>query len=874
MAAREGDPGMGGTPTTVGVFSPFVGGFYFGSLIKGIADAVHPVGARLITVQTLPSGLTHAPHREPLPMLHRVAWDHLDGCIAVVNAAGPEYLRAFQASGRPVVMISNEYDDLECATVVPDNRGGARQAVQHLIDHGHRRIAFAGYLAQEDIRERYLAYREALLAAGIELDPAMVYDAGDQMHSGGRLAAQRMLAAGLPSTAVFVATDFNALGLMEELTKADVRLPAQQAIVSFDGMEMSAYSNPSLSTARQDLGEVGRTAGQVLLERMATGERARARHCVPTTLLLRESCGCTQFAPDIRLVAPTEDTREAIIRAINDVTRGDSPASAAEVVAEAVVAVLSGEESKPRNLKQALDTLFRLRPDSDTPRAIIDAVRSFSHEATQVPFADLLLSISQWLADAQVRVQVERNNTLQELMLAQYEVSMDLLSSDADDLYQLGFLERTDARAGLLAVWTEGQDASGDAMLEVVGRYDRDGNLPTITGFECPVDEFPHPSLLAMTDGTRDVVHIAPASVKSSDWGLLAMVGPVETAVSSGREAINQWAALLTVAMDSHRNLRSLNEQRAVLVKAWERERELVEDFRRSQERYILATRAADGGLWDWDLATNVVYYADRWRTLTGYAASDVDDSPEAWLSRVHPDDRPDLVASLDRLVKGETVTIEQEHRLRRPDGTYRWMLCRALGVLGDDHVATRLVGSITDITERKELEDRLRQAALHDGLTGLPNRTLFLERLELTVAASRDRNSSQYAVLFLDLDRFKAVNDGLGHLAGDRLLVQASRRIERSLRGTDIAARMGGDEFAVLLEVHSPHEADAVARRIAERLSEPFEIDGQSIRVSTSIGIARSTTGYDTPEDVLRDADLEMYRAKLARSEGHDRVR
>jgi diguanylate cyclase (GGDEF)-like protein/PAS domain S-box-containing protein len=883
---------MGARRPTVGVFSPFIGGFYFGSMLKGMADAAYEAGARLIAVQTLQSGLTHAPERDPLPMHHRVAWDHMAGCIAVVNAVGPDYLKAFQDTGRPVVMISNEFPTVECATVLPDNRGGVREAVRHLIEHGHRRIAFAGYLAQEDIRERHAAFEEALRAAGIEPDPTLLFDTGDHMQSGGRLAGQRMLAASLPSTAVFAATDFNAFGLMSELTEAGVRLPEGQAIVGFDGMDMAAYSNPSLTTVEQDFTSIGETAVAVLLGQIASGETGRSRTYVPTRLSIRESCGCADVVLPVVASTPVAglSAHDIVMRALE--ASGESAVlteksgagdthAAHEVIAAAVVAALTdGDQPTSIDVKQALEVLYRARPFEATSVIITEAVRSSAKAialvepvevAGQLRFADLLVSMAHWLAGAEVSQQFARNHKLQALMLAQYEVSMDLLRNDGNDLHQLAFLERTAARGGILALWTGTVDAWGNAMLEIAGSYDRSRKTQRITGFVGAVDEFPPESVLALADVTSDVVHIAPTWVKSSDWGLLALVAPIETSVSSGREAINQWAALLTVALDAQQTLDSLNEQRETLAAALARESQLVEDFRNSQERYILATQAANGGLWDWDLVTGVIYYASRWKTLAGYRDEDIDDTPEAWISRVHPEDRPGLLESLDRLMRGDVVTIEHEHRLRRADGTYRWMFCRALAVLGDDDTATRLVGSLTDIHERKELEDRLRQAALHDGLTGLGNRTLFLERLGEALALSRGRRSSQFAVLFMDLDGFKAVNDSLGHLAGDQLLIQAAQRIQRSLRGADVAARMGGDEFAVLVAIHSPEDAELVAERVQQLLSRPFEIEGQEVLVSTSIGVARSSTGYDTPEDVLRDADLEMYRAKIAQRESRD---
>jgi diguanylate cyclase (GGDEF)-like protein len=216
--------------------------------------------------------------------------------------------------------------------------------------------------------------------------------------------------------------------------------------------------------------------------------------------------------------------------------------------------------------------------------------------------------------------------------------------------------------------------------------------------------------------------------------------------------------------------------------------------------------------------------------------------------------------------IDGKHAVMECEHRLRAADGTYRWMRCQALAVqAAPDGSATRLVGSITDVTAQRELEQKLRYGAHHDALTGLPNRALFLDRLTQALARTRRNRDARIALLFLDLDGFKEVNDRLGHLAGDQLLVQVAERIGQRLRQSDTAARLGGDEFAILLEdVHEPEAVTTTAADISRRLCAPYDIDGEEVTISTSIGAALSVTGQEHPDDILRSADSAMYAAKL----------
>ncbi len=291
--------------------------------------------------------------------------------------------------------------------------------------------------------------------------------------------------------------------------------------------------------------------------------------------------------------------------------------------------------------------------------------------------------------------------------------------------------------------------------------------------------------------------------------------------------------------------------------------------LRASEQRYHLATEGANDGLWDWNLATGEIYFSSRWKAMLGYNDGEIGSSPDNWFALVHPDDHDPLRSQLDAHLKGGTGHFQSEHRMRHKDGSYRWMLSRGMAISGEDGQPIRMAGSQTDVTERKQVEEQFRHDAFHDALTGLPNRALFLDRLGQAVERSKRRPDFLFALLFLDFDRFKVINDSLGHTTGDHLLVAGARRLESCLRTMDTIARLGGDEFVILLEyIESPRDATRVAERIQETLRPPFHIDGHDIFISASTGIVLSTVGYDRAEDVLRDADIAMYRSKaLGRS-------
>jgi diguanylate cyclase (GGDEF)-like protein/PAS domain S-box-containing protein len=285
-----------------------------------------------------------------------------------------------------------------------------------------------------------------------------------------------------------------------------------------------------------------------------------------------------------------------------------------------------------------------------------------------------------------------------------------------------------------------------------------------------------------------------------------------------------------------------------------------------SEERYALAVDGANDGIWDWNLATNTTYFSPRWKAVLGYRDHEIGESIEEWFSRVHPDDSVGLKKALDAHLAGQEPHFEHEQRMSCKDNTVIWVLARGVAVRDAEGKPTRMAGSLTDISARKRAEEQLLHDALYDALTQLPNRALFLDHLGLAMDQARRRKNMLLAVLFVDLDRFKNINDSLGHSVGDELLVQLARRLTHFLRPGDTVARLGGDEFAILLnDVHGASDATRVAERLQELVREKVEVAGREVFTSASVGVALSSPSYKHPEEILRDADTAMYRAKAA---------
>ena len=296
-------------------------------------------------------------------------------------------------------------------------------------------------------------------------------------------------------------------------------------------------------------------------------------------------------------------------------------------------------------------------------------------------------------------------------------------------------------------------------------------------------------------------------------------------------------------------------------------------ELKRSGERLALAAEGANDGLWQWNLQTQEFYVSGRWRTMIGLPAHSAIGGPGEWLDRVHVDDIANLNAALQTHLSGSTPVFQHEHRIRHEDGTYRRFLCRGVAVRTAGRKPDRIGGSLTDTTEHAIAQERLRSVGFLDSLTGLFNRAVFGEGLGRRLDECRRPGlTSGFAVLYLDLDRFKIVNDSLGHMVGDELLVAASRRLESCLRPGDALARLGGDEFAIFLNgLSDDAQANAIAGRIQDALRAPFSIGGREVFTSASIGIAFGPAHYTDPDEIMRDADTAMYHAKSRGKSRHE---
>ena len=731
MTTASGHPAAGAGPFTIGVLSPVVGGFYFGKLVAGIARAARSGGHQVVAIQTYGAELD----RERFPDRSRfdvqVGMDAVDGFIVITTAVDRATLLELDASAKPLVVVSEHEAGLRAPVVTPDNRGGLRAAVEHLVSHGHTRIGFLGNPQQLDIRERYEGYRSTMEAHGIEVQDDWILTTSDNQEVSGATAATTLLDRGMPTTATIAATDRNALGFMRTLRTRGLSVPTDHAVIGFDHIDNGARARPRLSSVDPHHDRVGELAATLLIAQLSAQDVGPGARLSQTTLVARESCGCLTSARtgllddgrESRAPGPSPSAAAQLTELARAVFLGasgsDDPASLdarawVRTITELMVAAARRAVVPSGGvLNRLADVTAALNPHPEALEQLLVVLRALEVETgAELPPASpshesalrsAVTGITVALTTGCTRALLGRSGGLEQALVTQYEIDLALMRPGGASPRTLSWLPSTHRGPASLALWTGRRTPSGERQLEVVGTRDVGAAGSRLAGMFFSEREFP-PSTLIRAAGTirPDLTFIIPVTYDDSDWGYLTIGGPVDTRSTSARDKYNHWAAMLAVALHHERMVGSLREQRTVLQTAAERERRLADDFRASEERYLLVAGAGgvSDGVWDWDVLSGAVYFSPRWKSALGYAEADIGSTLEEWTGRVHPDDRDELSMAIAAQLAGVGEPFALEQRVLNASGTYQWMLCRAVTVLSEAGNPARMVGSMNPLAE------------------------------------------------------------------------------------------------------------------------------------------------------------------------------
>jgi diguanylate cyclase (GGDEF)-like protein/PAS domain S-box-containing protein len=379
----------------------------------------------------------------------------------------------------------------------------------------------------------------------------------------------------------------------------------------------------------------------------------------------------------------------------------------------------------------------------------------------------------------------------------------------------------------------------------------------------------PNPGLTAIREQASTVILVGLGRLNDAALERLrgfARVAPAVVAVADGDPAARGFLRDAAATAGAATLLLRSELTPALLAEAIEHARDraiLRADLAEYRDRFALAVEGADVGVWDWDLRSDHVFYSHRWAELLGLDPDKLLPTPETWLSRIHPDDRPLLDAALSEHLEGRTPVLQVEHRIRDGQGEWRWISVRGLAGRGANDKPWHMAGSMSDVTVQRTLQAGADDERRRDSVTGLPRRPVLVDRVEACLSPE-DGEPIRFVLLMVQLDQLETIRRGLGPTGADALLAAAARRLEGCLRPSDMLVRMDGGEFAVLLE-HLEHPADGarVAQRVHEALRDPFDVGPHSLLTTASIGMTTSVRGYTDPDEAVADAIAAKRRSK-----------
>jgi PAS domain S-box-containing protein len=686
-------------PTRIGVVMAALGGYYWGGILTGIERVAQQHSIQVLVFQGTPSDI--------LPSTYAV--DSIDGWIVVHYA---DDLHRLVARDAPVMTVAVLATELGCPAVMADNRNGMLEMVRHLIGHGHTRIAFLGWLENSSIQQRYEGYQAGLAEYGIALDPQLIIGVEDNIELSGRAGAQRLVALGMPCTAIVAATDRNAVGVLEVVQAAGYQVPEDLAVVGFDDIGIAQFAKPPMTTVRTRFDTFGQLAMEIILARIAGGAESPEPVYVPATLVVRRSCGCDTIANlaaavdfqvadvDWQHILSAELVGLALFPVVPD--PGSPPTQiwpGVDVLTRGVAAALAGDHLPTAvELDQAWREALKLTPDLEILNAMIKLLARAGAERTGAsadPAAARRLEmfverVRLEMMRACISQETEQVRHLEELTQNNYRIAIMLLTADPAQVQQLAWLSQTEVRWGCLALYTNDRSDSPGSLV-VVGTYSGVGVTLAPLQRHYSAAAFPPPELFSSAGhGNQDMVMLLPIRTTLRSWGVLALCVAIESQLTSDRPNVAMWAALLGAALERKSLLAELAEQQDTLRLAYE-QRLITENIRDligmldQQGRYLYASPSY----------RHVLGYSPT--TLTGAVMFDF----------IHPDDLPGARELWAQAIASQTI--QATLRTRHADGSWRWL--ESTGAVVVRQGAPSVVMVSRDITERRRLEAELLQS-------------------------------------------------------------------------------------------------------------------------------------------------------------------
>lgn len=837
---------------TVGVFtSALVSPFYKG-LALGIDDAARENDVNVICYA---GGVINPPNtgRTRNRAFDLINGNYIDGLIIPASPLSrylkPEELKEFLSrfSGIPMINVGSQIKGIP--SVVPDFRSGMEQMAEHLIrDHGYRRIALIrglpGHLASE---VRFQVYLELLKKYGIPYRPELVASV-DLVSNGGKMGVAQLKAqAGLDYDVIMVVGDQMLVRVVKALQEEGIKVPADMKVVGLQAVADSDFFDPPLTVVNELIYDQARTGFDYLL-RLIAGEPVPEVIPQPTELVVRMSCGCIGHPSYQWMNLPVSDTAEETLPG----NRSDLIRMMGRVAADASI------NQRYRVEEEVLDrTLSALTRDlsgvtQNSFYSVVEEVLRRSTGYKLLPWICVLLFLYQLPENGYA---VKYNERWREIWLPVL-VLMNKVQEQTNRVKEIDSSHLTDVfrRVGV-ALFTKYRPAMfKEVMADAAGIMDcymvlchntHQGwgrlNLGYTDKLTLPlpeegelffIDQLLPPGVLP--DFKRYSFIVEPLYEFEVYYGYIVMSMDI-------REG-SFYASIQTQLSGALNNEFQLQELRA------------------AEQRFSDIAYSSSDWLWETDGEGRFTYCSEGVYGVLGYAAEDV--IGRTLFDFLAPTEI-DYRAHVQDLIQNKEPLRNLENWNLHLDEHLVGLLISGTPIVREDGSLTGYRGVFKDITEQKRVEEEIRRIAYYDRLTGLPNRTLLTDRMEVALSRAK-RDAEQLAILFIDLDRFKNVNDNLGHSVGDQLLRLVAERLKKSIRECDTLARLGGDEFIILLnDIDNSDQIIHICKRIFTNLESYFDLNGYHFFISCSIGIALFPHDGESVQTLMKNADTAMYRAK-----------
>ncbi|MCZ0701656.1 diguanylate cyclase (GGDEF)-like protein [Natronobacillus azotifigens] len=718
----------------IGLLTPVLDGFYYGNLVTSISEQAREYDAKLIVFGT---SARHSYYSQAY------ASDYVDGWIVIMDAVDDEYMKTLRTQKKPIIGINTL---LDCDyNISIDNERLMEQAIEHLIEHGHKKIGYVGDAHFFDAKERFKSYQNALKTHQIKYQSNWFYNTLDQPMPD---IAKKMMDQQLPFTALVCVNDFTAVEVINQLHIYGVKVPEDLAVIGFDDIPSAKTGHPALSTIHLPFRQLGKQAVHVLFHIFKNKQWPKQAPPINAFPIFRESCGCTWDTDQVEI----------------------------------------------ENSTATIDYLGNL---------------------------------------------VARNFNLGQLMqFYNYK-----------DVMELNWLSHTPIQRGLLGLW----GAQGNNKLKVnrfqVIRPDQEREYIALDAY--PPEQFPPLHLLQDETFMREenTILIIPIAQEDQMLGVFAFVGLADITtqlapLNTTYQLANFFASALVRT--------TMNEA----LTSYSKQLELISNI-------------IYDGIWDYEVKTGQVSSRGGINKMLGNDNSKSTINIHDVISLLHPNDQMKLCNVYKNHIDHHKP-LEIECRLRSEDDSYTWMYITGQAQRDSYDEVTNVLGSIMDISEQKNVEERINQLAYHDSLTGLPNRLHFEEQLKTLLAIAKS-NNDKLALLLFDLDRFRLINDSYGHQAGDRLLQYVAQRIRSITAENQLIARLSGDEFVIVMpNITNMNQIFEFGTKIVDCMNQPFIEDEREYHISTSVGISVYPHHSDDEVTLLQQADIAMYTAK---SQGRNRI-